>query len=125
MIRLPLIGLVAVAIAAISEPSLAVRLWSEGFWPELTEEDREIASKTAREDMNGKEPGTVLSWSNPDSGNTGTVRLVRNYTWQGHSCREVVHAFLPKNKNAQEWQMKLCRVEDGSWKWPEPPKRLR
>lgn len=97
----------------------------EGFAPNLTKRDIDLAKSTAREEMEGKAPGTVLSWTNPKSGNTGTVRLVRNFTRGTNNCRQVVHVFNIKDKENQRWEFVVCQMKNGSWKWPVPPKRLK
>lgn len=99
-----------------------------GVWemlPTLTKEDIALARKTAQQDMGGKAPGTILAWSNPKSGNSGTVTLIRNLKWETHDCQKVSHVFMIKNDEPQQWEFTSCLMKDGSWKWPVPPKRLR
>lgn len=92
--------------------------------PTLTKQDIKLAENAAREEMEGKPPGTVLSWTNPKSGNSGTVRLIRNRIWKNNKCRQVVHVFDIKNKEKQRWEFLVCLMKDNSWKWAVPPKRL-
>lgn len=92
--------------------------------PSLTKQDIKLAEKAARVEMEGKAPGTVLGWNNPKSGNSGTVRLIRNRTWKDNNCRQLVHEFHIKDKEKQRWEFLVCLMKDNTWKWPESPKRL-
>lgn len=92
--------------------------------PELTETDRTLAKTTGRVDMTGKPVGTVLAWQNPESGNSGTVELTEYLKWQGNDCRRLIHEFRVVGKRAERVEFVTCRMADGSWKWPVPPKRL-
>ena len=100
--------------------------WTD-ILPDLSKRDIALAKEKARDEMTGKPVGTVLEWQNPQSGRSGTVRLVSNYQWKGYQCRKVVHALQmstqDRNQGQQNWEISLCQVK-GEWKWPVPPKKL-
>lgn len=60
--------------------------------------------------------GEPIVWSNPSSGNTGTVVATREGTAQasGQLCREYRHTVYVGGR-AQDAYGVACREEDGSW----------
>jgi surface antigen len=59
--------------------------------------------------------GAVESWSNPTSGHSGTVMLVRTFEHDGMPCREVRHR-LKLKQGEQVYAFSRCRVASGEWK---------
>ena len=58
--------------------------------------------------------GRSVAWTNPDNGNSYTVRPTRTYYIQQQPCREyVTHANIGGKR--QEIYGKACRQADGSW----------
>ena len=59
--------------------------------------------------------GQAVSWKNPDSGNTYTVRPTKTYYHAQQPCREyTTHALI--GGKTQEIHGKACRQSDGSWR---------
>lgn len=124
MIRITIMALLALfLIGSPHQPRAELAGFME-VAPRLTKQDIKLAENAAREEMEGKLPGTVLAWTNPKSGNSGTVRLIANRTWKNNKCRQVVHVFDIKNEEKQRWEFLVCLMKDNTWKWPVPPKRL-
>ena len=60
--------------------------------------------------------GRTSSWSNPDSGHSGTVTPTRTYqTASGGPCREYQQTVTIDGKTEQAYG-RACRQSDGSWK---------
>lgn len=59
--------------------------------------------------------GRAVTWRNPDSGNTYTVRPVKTYYSNQQPCREYSTRALIGGKS-QEIYGKACRQQDGSWR---------
>jgi surface antigen len=60
--------------------------------------------------------GQKISWSNPDSGNSGTVTPTREGRDQaGNQCREYQTTVTVGGKQEQAYGT-ACRQQDGSWK---------
>lgn len=91
--------------------------------PGLDRTDIEMMQQVARVEMDGKSPGTVLDWSNPASGASGTVTLLRRGTLNGMECRDLRHAFTVPTQAPWELDSRICRQEDGSWKIMEQRRR--
>ena len=65
--------------------------------------------------------GATREWNNPDSGDHGTVQLLKkfDYEYQGSKlpCREIRY-HIRSSGNADPYNIELnrCKVADGSWK---------
>lgn len=60
--------------------------------------------------------GAVERWSNPKSGNSGIVTLVRVFERSGMPCREIVHQLKLVREGEQTYHFNRCRVPTGEWK---------
>jgi surface antigen len=65
--------------------------------------------------------GTTREWSNPESGDHGTVQLLRRfeYEYQGSKlpCREITyHIQVTGSADPYNYKLNRCKVADGSWK---------
>lgn len=65
--------------------------------------------------------GATREWSNPESGDHGTVQLVKRfeYTYEGNKlpCRELkYHTILSNTADPYNYTLNRCKVADGSWK---------
>jgi surface antigen len=59
--------------------------------------------------------GRPVTWRNPDSGNSYTVRTTRTYHANQQPCREYTTRAIIGGKS-QEVYGKACRQADGSWR---------
>lgn len=91
--------------------------------PGLDQTDIEMIQQVARVEMDGKSAGTVLDWSNPQTGASGTVTLVRRGTLRGQECRDLRHHFVVPNQAPWDLESRICRQDDGSWKIVEQRRR--
>jgi surface antigen len=65
--------------------------------------------------------GTKREWSNSESGNSGTVQLLKrfDYKYQGTPlpCRELrYHVIFKDRVDPYNFKLNRCKVADGSWK---------
>jgi surface antigen len=63
-------------------------------------------------------PGSTAAWSNPASGNSGTVRLLDVFHRQGRRCEHIEYRNIPaeKARPTERLVMTSCLQPDGSWK---------
>ena len=64
--------------------------------------------------------GTARSWSNPTSGNSGTITLEDRFTYdyEGKTlpCRKLKYRTVIKNyANPYNLRLNRCKVADGKW----------
>lgn len=114
-----LVVLVIASIVGFSASTSEARQMALDFLPPLTDEDIELAQKVAREDLAEKPEGTKLAWSNSNSGNAGTVLLLRRYEVDQRECRKLQHDLKIKGeRDERTYIVTICLQPDGSWKWP-------
>ncbi|HYE49094.1 MAG TPA: RT0821/Lpp0805 family surface protein [Azospirillaceae bacterium] len=78
----------------------------------LSDDDRERATSAERTAVARNE---TITWSNPDTGNRGSINPSRTYTASdGRLCREYTHTVYV-NGQAEEARGTACRQEDGTW----------
>lgn len=103
--------LVAVAIGALAGAALGSNIGRS-----LDDVDRLKAQQTTQKALESSRTGATSSWSNPDSGASGTVTPTRTYqTASGENCREYSQTVTIDGK--QETAIgTACRQPDGNWR---------
>ena len=82
----------------------------------LDQVDKQRMQKTAQTSLENNKVGETASWSNPDSGNKGTVTPVKTYqTAEGQYCREYQQTVTIGGKTEEAYGT-ACRQPDGTWK---------
>ena len=84
----PLLALTAFTCAVCATTAgygQITRPWNEPT--PLTTQDRQVIASTVQTEIHGKPPNTVATWSNPESGHSGTVTLL-NKTVHGMCSRK-------------------------------------
>ncbi|MCW9034394.1 MAG: RT0821/Lpp0805 family surface protein [Alphaproteobacteria bacterium] len=103
--------MIAVGVGAVAGSMLGSSVGSS-----LDELDRMKASETTQESLEFGKSGTTSSWSNPDSGNSGSVTPTRTYqTADQQPCREYSSTVVIDGV-AQEAVGTACREPDGTWR---------
>lgn len=117
----PIVAAVAMTLLILPQNGFA-QLGRPQFrsMPKLTQTDVRIARKLVREDLATHPPGTTLSWSNPESSNSGTVTLVARFVSRGRECLRVKYGISPgikanANEKPNSYLLNSCRNADGSW----------
>ena len=84
---------------------------------QFTDADWEILKSEARRTLDGTADGGQVDWSNPDSGNGGSIKPLESFVFQGQRCRKT--AFRHTSADGLEGQgvYNLCRQDDGTWKF--------
>ena len=67
----------------------------------LTQGDLDLIHRTVDSQIHGKPVGTTASWSNPDTGNAGTIKLLRKFRKGNLQCEQVAYT-LTTTKMAVE-----------------------
>lgn len=84
----------------------------------LTRQDLDILRTTVNEKIHGHAVGATASWTNPASGNYGTVRLMRRYESRGLHCETVRYTLATTRRTtaAEHYTFDSCLQPDGNWK---------
>lgn len=82
----------------------------------MDETDRMMAEHTAQRTLESTPSGQTSTWSNPDSGHSGTVTPTRTYrTASGSDCRDYeTTVYIDGNRETATGV--ACRQPDGTWK---------
>jgi surface antigen len=110
---------VVVLIAALfaSLPSRAQGLFL-GFESNiaLKRSDINLIHRTVDQNVHGKPVGTTAYWSNPNTGNWGTIKLQKRYTEGGQRCEEVKYTLMAIGVSPEHYVLDSCLQPDGTWK---------
>jgi surface antigen len=82
----------------------------------LDDQDKRRAANAAQQALESKPSGAPTTWTNPDTGHSGSVTPIRTYqASNGQYCREYEQSVTIGGK-AQKSYGTACRQPDGSWK---------
>jgi surface antigen len=81
----------------------------------LDEADRARAVQTAGVALDRNPDGQPASWSNPDTGNSGSTTPIRSYQTNGTYCRDY-QTTIVSGGQTRSGTGTACRQPDGTWK---------
>ena len=81
----------------------------------LDEQDRKILRETIKQVLEATD-GTLIEWSNPDSGSNGRVKVLDTTEQNGMPCRSV-RARNQSNGRQADGIYKLCKDNTGTWRF--------
>jgi surface antigen len=100
-------------LAATAVGTLAGALAGGKLGGYLQGNDRHTATQAEQSAVAQGEP---IQWSNPETGNRGTIEPTRTYQDQsGQTCREYQHTVYVGGR-AEQARGNACRQPDGTWK---------
>ena len=109
----------ALLVATLAVPAQAQLSPFKRSGFELSQGDLEILGAAAQKlYLDESVPvGTVETWSNPDSGNTGSVQLIGTFEHQGLPCRRLQHDIKIKDvADPFRYIFDRCKTSSGEWK---------
>lgn len=81
----------------------------------LDDQDKRTAAMTTQRALETAPSGKTTTWTNPDSGHTGTVTPVRTFQEaSGQYCREFEQTVMIGGQRQKSYGT-ACRQPDGSW----------
>lgn len=102
-------------IAAIAVGTLAGAWVGSEVGKSLDRADIAYMNQTTQRSLETSRTGAASSWTNPDSGASGTVTPTRTVEKSGTVCREYTQTVTIGGKT-EEAVGTACRQADGSWK---------
>jgi len=82
----------------------------------LDEMDQQQANEKVQETMETADVGQTTTWSNPDTGNSGTYTPTSATTTKnGEECRDFESSVIIDGRE-EKASGRACRQEDGAWK---------
>lgn len=62
-------------------------------------------------------PGSVQTWHNPQTGDSGSVTLFRAVKWQDLPCHDLRYVINVRTESTpRRYDVTWCRTEEGEWK---------
>ncbi len=96
-------------------------MWGHDVAKELSEIDQIFMERTTADTLEYGKPGESQTWSNPDSGNSGTVSANEPYTnTNGENCREF-ETTVNVDGESQTATATACRTKNGEWHVVDEP----
>lgn len=103
-------------VAAVAAGTLLGALIGSEVGKSLDRADKAALANTTQTTLENQPSGATSTWSNPDSGNHGSVTPTRTYqTNSGQYCREYQQTIVVGGRSEQAFGT-ACRQPDGSWK---------
>lgn len=103
-------------LAATAAGVLLGALAGSSVGQSLDRADQTYAARSTQTALERAPSGSATSWTNPDSGHSGTVTPVRTYqTPAGQNCREYQQTVTVGGQTQSAYGT-ACRQADGSWK---------
>ncbi len=101
-------------LAAVAVGTLAGGMIGGSIGESLDEVDR-MKMNQAVQQAQAAPVGQQITWNNPDSGNSGSVKAVRDgWSDSGEYCRQFEQVVQVGEQREQEYGT-ACRGDDGSW----------
>ena len=103
-------------LAAVAIGTLTGAFFGRGVGQSLDRVDRLYVKQAASHSLEHQASGEQSRWSNPDSGNHGTITPVRTYREpSGQYCREYQQTVTVGGSTERAYGT-ACRQPDGSWR---------
>jgi surface antigen len=84
----------------------------------LTQQDLDMIRGAMTKQVHGKPVGTPASWSNPASGNSGSIKLVKKLTRKNQQCEDIEYIVRSGGTPVytEHYHFISCLQPDGTWK---------
>jgi len=83
----------------------------------LSQGDINMIKTTLTGQVHGKKLGTTASWTNPKTGNSGSITLLKIWSRDGRRCEQIEYRLVPPTKTPfDSFVLTSCVQTDGSWK---------
>ncbi len=108
----------AVCLLATALPGHAVWQWMRGAAvTDFHESDWVLLKETARDLLDNRPDGEQVNWSNPDTGNRGSLIVLATFSHQGQVCRRAAMRNLTFRGRDEKSAYSLCQQADGTWEF--------
>lgn len=106
----------ALAVCLSAASSHAVWQWMRGAAvTDFKESDWALLKETARKVLNELPDREQANWSNPETGNRGSVVALATFQHEGRKCRQAAMRNLTFRGRDDRSAYTLCQQADGDW----------
>jgi surface antigen len=109
-----MLPLVLSCVAAAAQAQFLGPSWESNV--SLTREDLDMIRSAVTLQIHNKPIGTTAAWTNPQSGNSGSLRLLRISSRQSRHCEDIEYLIRPPGKPAERVVFTSCLQPDGNWR---------
>ncbi len=81
----------------------------------LTENDLELIATASKKAVEAKKIDRAWKWNNPESGNSGSLTIIRKYEIRGQVCVEVQVRVNIKGREKMNEPDQLCLNKNKKW----------
>jgi surface antigen len=115
---LPVKALVLVIAALMTAPAQAQLLPTWETHIVLTQQDLDMIRDAVTNQVHGKPAGTTATWTNPASGNSGSIRLAKKLTRKNQQCEEIEYTVRSGGPSVytEHYHFTSCLQPDKTWK---------
>ncbi len=109
-------GTLALVLLGSAASSYAVWGWMRGAaLTDFQESDWVLLQEAAGVVLNEKPDREQVNWSNPETGNRGSVIALATFTHEGRTCRRAAMRNLTHRGREDRSAYSLCQQADGDW----------
>lgn len=99
-------------------PASAFWAWMRGAaLSKFTDADLEIFRVEARRVLDEEADGSRTDWTNPETGNGGSIKPLKTMTVDGQTCRQTAFRNVTATGIRGQSVYHLCRQDDDTWKF--------
>jgi surface antigen len=114
-----IIMVVVLILAGLASPRAQAQLLGPAWESNITlkQGDIDLIHQTVNTRIHGKPAGTTASWSNPTTGNAGTIKLLKKFSKGNLHCEQVAYTLTTTTKavEPEHYVLNSCLTPDG-WK---------
>ena len=105
-------------LLATALPGHAVWHWMRrAAVTDFQESDWTILKEAAADLLNNRPDMEQVNWSNPDTGNRGSLIVLATFSHQGQVCRRAAMRNLSFRGRDEKAAYSLCQQDDGRWEF--------
>ena len=84
----------------------------------LTKQDFDMMDNAVKNGIHGKPVGSIAKWSNPTSGNSGSIKLIKKLVLNKQKCEELAYTNRSSGTaiHTEHLHFTSCLQPDGTWK---------
>lgn len=102
----------------MAAPTSAFWAWMRGAAArEFTDADWELFQAQARRALEEDSDGVRTDWSNPETGNGGSIRPLKTLSLNDQRCRQIAFRNVTATGITGQAAYHLCKQEDGTWQF--------
>lgn len=114
--RILLSSALVLCLTAVALPGHAVWQWMRGAaLTDFKDSDWEILRQTARDLLDNRPDNEQVNWSNPKTGNRGSIIGLATFRHEGRLCRRAAMRNITFRGRDDRAAYSLCRQDDGDW----------